>query len=99
MSSLSFSENGVVYPLYDWQAKAKKAWEDNHNTGIVAAVTGSGKTRLAKAIMSKWFSDNPKGSVSIIVSKISLLDQWKDELAPVFYDRNIGTYSKIWIFK
>ena len=90
MSSLSFSENGIVYPLYDWQAKAKKAWEDNGNAGIVAAVTGSGKTRLAKAIMSKWFSDNPDGSVSIIVSKISLLDQWKDELAPVFYDRNIG---------
>ena len=90
MSSLSFTENGVVYPLYDWQHKALAKWNENDKKGIIAAVTGSGKTRVAHAAMSQWFAENPKGSVSIVVPKIPLLDQWKDELSEIFTDRNVG---------
>jgi len=90
MSDGFFIEKGVSYPLYDWQLKGHNLWRANGNKGIISAVTGSGKTRLAAAIISTWLKENPKGSVSIIVSKISLLSQWKDDIGPIFYDRNIG---------
>ena len=90
MSDGFFMEKGIKYPLYDWQQKAHNLWRENGYSGIVSAVTGSGKTRLAAAIISTWLKNNPKGSVSIIVSKISLLGQWKSDIGPIFYDRNIG---------
>jgi superfamily II DNA or RNA helicase len=39
----------------DWQRKAFTAWEHHHHRGIVAVVTGAGKTRLAEICIADFF--------------------------------------------
>ena len=39
----------LPFALYPWQSRALKAWQQNDRSGMVEAVTGAGKTRLALA--------------------------------------------------
>ena len=80
----SFNSNGISYPLYDWQSDAIGKWKQNGNQGIVQATTGSGKSRVAHALIVEHLNE-PDGVVTVLVPQVSLLRQWADEL-----DRILG---------
>jgi superfamily II DNA or RNA helicase len=63
--------------LYDWQREALEEWEDYGYKGVVQAVTGAGKTRVAIAAAADVLRDG--GKVAILVPTIDLLHQWKRE--------------------
>ena len=75
----SFNSSGISYPLYDWQSEAIEKWEQNGNRGIVQATTGSGKSRVAHAIIVEHLR-KPDGVVTVLVPQVSLLRQWADAL-------------------
>jgi superfamily II DNA or RNA helicase len=45
----------------------------------VAAVTGSGKTRVATEIIEDWLAQHPGGQVTVLVPGRALMRQWKGE--------------------
>ena len=59
----------------EWQQEALARWERSKR-GIVAAVTGSGKTALALLCADSWLTRRPDGAVCIIVPTAALQDQW-----------------------
>lgn len=65
-------------PLYDWQREALDKWEDWGREGIIEAVTGAGKTRVAIAAAEDVLRN--RGKVAIVVPTIDLLYQWKREV-------------------
>jgi superfamily II DNA or RNA helicase len=73
--------------LRDWQAKALAAWSAT-GRGVVEAVTGSGKTRLALAAVRLVVERG--GGVLVLVPTLGLQDQWVRELAPVVPRGRIG---------
>jgi superfamily II DNA or RNA helicase len=75
----SFNSNGISYPLYDWQNDAIDKWKENNNRGIVQATTGSGKSRLAHALIVEHLTQ-PDAVVTVLVPQVSLLRQWADAL-------------------
>ena len=71
----------MAQELYPWQQECLTLWEQNEYRGIVKAVTGAGKTRVALAGME--LLKKKAGSrlrVKIVVPGRSLLLQWKREL-------------------
>ncbi len=70
--------------LYSWQREALAAWEDHDRRGVIQAVTGSGKTRVAIAAAERELRSG--GSVAIVVPTIDLLHQWKRELDRLLID-------------
>lgn len=77
--------------LRPWQSDALAAWETNDRRGIVAAATGTGKTRLAIEALRRVVSDG--GRAAIVVPTRVLQDQWLRELrlARAYPARRIGT--------
>jgi superfamily II DNA or RNA helicase len=73
--------------LRDWQARALAAWSAT-GRGVVEAVTGSGKTRLALAAVRLVVERG--GGVLVLVPTLGLQDQWVRELAPVVPRGRIG---------
>jgi superfamily II DNA or RNA helicase len=73
--------------LRDWQARALAAWSEP-GRGVVEAVTGSGKTRLALAAVRLVVERG--GSVLVLVPTLGLQDQWVRELRPVVPGGRIG---------
>ena len=65
--------------LYAWQQEALARWELFGSQGIIDAVTGAGKTRLAVAAIAKHFAAG--GKTLVVVPTIVLLHQWADVLA------------------
>jgi len=74
-----FTNNGKSYPLYQWQSEAIAVWKANNNQGIIQATTGSGKSRVAHALIVEHLQ-HPDGVVTVIVPQVSLLTQWADAL-------------------
>ena len=74
--------------LRQWQKEALKAWNDNERNGLVEAVTGTGKTRLAIAAIAEEL--NFGGKVAVIVPTIELQRQWFEELQRTFPTVQIG---------
>ena len=73
------------FKLYPWQKKCLESWEQNEYRGIVNAVTGAGKTRLALAgIMRLNSVTDSKIRVKIVVPGKTLLMQWKHILKKTF---------------
>ena len=73
--------------LRDWQAAALAAWSAE-GRGVVEAVTGSGKTRLALAAVRLVVE---RGGVALVlVPTLGLLDQWVRELATVVPRGRVG---------
>ncbi len=74
-----------------WQSEALEAWESNGRRGIIAAATGTGKTRLAIEALRQVVADG--GRAIIVVPTRILQDQWLRELrsAHVVPARRIGT--------
>ena len=75
----SFNSAGKSYPLYDWQSDAIGKWTSNSNKGIIQATTGSGKSRVAHALIVEQLQQ-PNGVVTVLVPQVSLLKQWADAL-------------------
>lgn len=73
--------------LRDWQAQALAAWSAA-GSGVVEAVTGSGKTRLALAAVRLVVERG--GAVLVLVPTLGLLDQWVRELVSVVPRGAIG---------
>jgi len=74
--------------LREWQTDALQAWEKAGCTGIVEAVTGAGKTRLAMAAIAREL--NLGGKVAVIVPSIELQRQWEREMYTFFETADIG---------
>jgi RNA polymerase primary sigma factor len=73
--------------LRDWQAAALAAWSAD-GRGVVEAVTGSGKTRLALAAVRMVVERG--GVVLVLVPTLGLLDQWVRELTGVVPRGRVG---------
>ena len=74
--------------LREWQQEALAAWEQAGCTGIVEAVTGAGKTRLAMAAIAREL--NLGGKVAVIVPSRELQRQWEREMYEYFEAADIG---------
>lgn len=66
--------------LYQWQEKCLKSWKDNGCRGIVQAVTGAGKTRLALKAIDEMLLRCPDLVIRIVVPGIPLAGQWERAL-------------------
>lgn len=73
--------------LRNWQAEAFAAWSQT-GRGVIEAVTGTGKTRLAMAAIRAVADRGAK--VLVLVPTLELLDQWTGELRQVVPDLRIG---------
>ena len=80
-----------VAELRIWQEEALAAWESNDRRGIIAAATGTGKTRLALEALKRVADGN--GRAVVVVPTRVLQDQWIRELrgARIVPARRIGT--------
>ena len=65
--------------LYRWQERALRAWLAAGQRGVIEAVTGSGKSRLAIAAVEMELQAG--GCVVVLVHTRELLRQWRRELA------------------
>ncbi len=65
-------------PLRDWQVEAFAAWAANGSRGVVEAVTGTGKTRLAIAATRAALHHG--GRALVLVPTLELQQQWVREL-------------------
>ena len=74
--------------LREWQWDAFLAWGDNGFSGVVEAVTGAGKTRLAIAAI--LFQLDTGGRVVVVVPTKELMYQWYLELDHWFGNFEIG---------
>ena len=74
--------------LYPWQKEALAAWREAGRSGIVTAVTGAGKTRVALGAIREQLGR--RGRVVIVVPTTALQRQWFDELTAIFPGRSIG---------
>lgn len=74
--------------LRPWQAEALAAWEGNGRRGIIAAATGTGKTRLAIEALRRTGA-----RATVVVPTRILQDQWLRELraARIVPSRRLGT--------
>lgn len=73
--------------LYPWQEECLKQWFANHGRGMVQAVTGAGKTRLALAASNRLKEQlNSSLQVKIVVPTSSLMHQWKRALQKFLTD-------------
>jgi RNA polymerase primary sigma factor len=64
--------------LYPWQRRALRAWQSAARRGVVEAVTGAGKTRLAlQAMLDALVARN---KVAVIVPTLDLVRQWYREI-------------------
>jgi superfamily II DNA or RNA helicase len=64
--------------LRDWQVDAFAAWAAAGCTGVVEAVTGAGKTRLAVAAVRACLAQG--GRALVLVPTLDLLGQWRQQL-------------------
>lgn len=76
------------FGLYDWQVRALNAWQAQYYRGIIQAVTGSGKTRLALAAISRHLQSGWK--ILIIVHTLDIRDQWSTNIQKYFPNSKLG---------
>ncbi len=73
--------------LRAWQAEALAAWSRT-GSGVVEAVTGTGKTRLSIAACRMILDRG--GVVVVLVPTLELLDQWQAEARRLLPDVDVG---------
>ena len=73
--------------LRTWQAEAFAAWSET-GRGVIEAVTGTGKTRLAMAAIRAVADRGAK--VLVLVPTLELQEQWARELRAIVPDLSIG---------
>lgn len=64
--------------LYPWQREALDAWIANGHRGVVEAVTGAGKTRVALQAIGEHLANG--GKAAVVVPTKELLYQWIREV-------------------
>jgi len=74
--------------LYPWQKEALAAWREADCRGIVSAVTGAGKTRVALGAIREQLGR--RGRVVVVVPTRTLQRQWFEILSTTFPGRTIG---------
>lgn len=74
--------------LYPWQQSALDAWRGHGNRGVIEAVTGSGKTRIALVAIDEHVRGG--GTAAVLVPTIELLRQWRQQLAKYLPDIQAG---------
>ncbi len=74
--------------LRDWQVDAFAAWAAAGCRGVVEAVTGTGKTRLAIAAVRACLARD--GRAVVLAPTLDLVDQWVRELRALVPDASIG---------
>ena len=81
--------------LYKWQKDCIAEWEAAGCRGIVNAVTGSGKTRLALAAAGSYAMKHPGARIRIVAPTIALANQWRQALIrmPGFASVRPGFYG------
>lgn len=79
---------GELPPLRPWQTKALAAWRIAGGRGIIDAVTGAGKTRLAIEAIRGHLEEG--GRVLVLVPSVVLLNQWWEVLTASLPGREIG---------
>lgn len=67
-------------PLRQWQRVAFDAWKKSQRRGIVAVVTGGGKTVFALHCLREFRNTVPAATALIVVPTEALLDQWAEEI-------------------
>jgi superfamily II DNA or RNA helicase len=67
-------------PLRTWQKSAIEAWRQQKRRGIVAVVTGGGKTIFALHCLREFRNSVPAATALIVVPTEALLDQWVEEI-------------------
>jgi RNA polymerase primary sigma factor len=77
--------------LWDWQREALDAWHSAGCRGIVEAVTGAGKTRLALAAIAQVLGI--RGRVLVLVPTGELMRQWATELQHAFPKARIRSWG------
>lgn len=65
--------------LYPWQERALVAWRNARYRGVIEAVTGAGKTRVAMAALAMQLDRG--GRAAVLVHTRELLDQWDREIS------------------
>ncbi len=83
----SMQEAWTNVDLRSYQEAALSAWELAGRRGVVALPTGSGKTRLALAVMQR----TQLSALCLVPTRV-LLDQWSREISAV-YRGTIGCYG------
>lgn len=71
-------------PLRKWQEQAFGAWKRAGRRGIVAAVTGGGKTTFALHCLDSYRTSQPGATGLIVVPTTALLEQWLEEVTTYF---------------
>jgi superfamily II DNA or RNA helicase len=71
-------------PLRQWQIDAYNRWRENGRRGIVAVVTGAGKTIFALHCLRDYRNTVPAATALIVVPTEVLLDQWVEEATSFF---------------
>lgn len=74
--------------LRDWQIAAFAAWATSGCRGVVEAVTGTGKTRLAIAAIRACLARD--GRALVIVPTLDLLGQWRRQLHELVPGATVG---------
>lgn len=69
----------IIPGLYEWQREALEAWRQNGCCGVIEAVTGAGKTRVAFQAIVETLVD-PSARVLILVPTMALATQWQQRL-------------------
>lgn len=64
--------------LYPWQRRALAAWRSRGSRGVVEAVTGAGKTRLALQAILETLGGG--GKAAVVVPTLELVRQWRREI-------------------
>ncbi|WP_442905187.1 DEAD/DEAH box helicase family protein [Gordonia sp. MMO-8] len=76
MGSSTLSLRGIA--LRAWQEEALRSWIAHSRTGVVEAVTGTGKTTLGLAAVVDGLNRGRK--ILIVVPSTPLLDQWYESV-------------------
>ena len=74
--------------LRDWQIDAFVAWVTAGCVGVVEAVTGAGKTRLAIAAVRACLAQH--GRALVLVPTLDLLGQWRTQLRDLVPGARVG---------
>lgn len=74
--------------LYAWQREAVAAWSKAGHTGVVEAVTGAGKSRMAMAAIGRALQ--VERQTLVIVPTLQLVRQWVDGLRERFQGLPVG---------
>lgn len=79
----------MISGLRDWQKNALRAWFKANRSGIIEAVTGTGKTHLGLEAAAR--TARAGGQTTILVPTVELQRQWRRRLAEFTPELSVAT--------